>query len=100
MCLSICTTSGQLVGGRQSSLSWRSLLLFSVSLSQVSISIVVNQEWLRPWTCSTDSEISDIWVKWWASANAQDPNGRLGYWLGIYGAIGALALVCLIVSCW
>jgi hypothetical protein len=42
----------------------------------------------------------DIWVKWWATSNLTDPNGRLGYWLGIYSALGGLALVSLVVSCW
>ncbi|KAI9709499.1 MAG: hypothetical protein M1820_003259 [Bogoriella megaspora] len=42
----------------------------------------------------------NIWVKWWAQANATAPNENLGYWLGIYGLLGAVALICLIVSCW
>ncbi|OCL14026.1 putative multidrug resistance protein MDR [Glonium stellatum] len=42
----------------------------------------------------------NIWVKWWATANMKDPNGRLGYWLGVYVALGCTALLCLIVSCW
>lgn len=41
-----------------------------------------------------------IWVKWWAVSNAEDPNARLGYYLGIYGLLGALAMICLLVSCW
>lgn len=39
----------------------------------------------------------DIWVQWWSDA----PNGgadRLGYWLGIYAALGVLALV--VLSAW
>jgi ATP-binding cassette subfamily C (CFTR/MRP) protein 1 len=41
-----------------------------------------------------------IWVKWWATANTLDPNGRLGYYLGIYAVLGVLALVSLVISCW
>ena len=42
----------------------------------------------------------DIWVKWWAQANSDAPNQNLGYWLGIYGLLGAVALICLVLSCW
>ncbi|KAF4633015.1 hypothetical protein G7Y89_g5109 [Cudoniella acicularis] len=41
-----------------------------------------------------------IWVKWWATANSEVPNQRLGYYLGIYGLLGAGALLSLVVSCW
>jgi ATP-binding cassette subfamily C (CFTR/MRP) protein 1 len=41
-----------------------------------------------------------IWLNWWAAANSEHPNQRLGYYLGIYGMLGGLALVFLIVSCW
>jgi hypothetical protein len=41
-----------------------------------------------------------IWVKWWATSNAEAPNEKLGYYLGIYGLLGGLAMICLIVSCW
>ncbi|KAK4208910.1 hypothetical protein QBC37DRAFT_60766 [Rhypophila decipiens] len=42
----------------------------------------------------------NIWVQWWAAANERDPNGRLGYWLGVYAALGGAALVCLFLSCY
>ncbi|KAF2842938.1 hypothetical protein M501DRAFT_1005649 [Patellaria atrata CBS 101060] len=42
----------------------------------------------------------NIWLKWWATANAEDPNERLGYYLGIYGLLGGLAILSLVVSCW
>ncbi|KAI9691603.1 MAG: hypothetical protein M1822_007674 [Bathelium mastoideum] len=42
----------------------------------------------------------NIWVKWWAQANADAPNQNLGYWLGIYGFLGGIALICLVLSCW
>ncbi|KAH8602264.1 P-loop containing nucleoside triphosphate hydrolase protein [Bisporella sp. PMI_857] len=41
-----------------------------------------------------------IWVKWWAADNVLDPNGNLGYYLGIYAVLGIGALLCLICSCW
>ncbi|KAF2731990.1 ABC multidrug transporter-like protein [Polyplosphaeria fusca] len=41
-----------------------------------------------------------LWVKWWASFNAEYPNQRLGYYLGIYAMLGGLALIFLVVSCW
>lgn len=39
----------------------------------------------------------DIWVQWWSDAPAAGAN-RLGYWLGIYAALGVLALV--VLSAW
>ncbi|KAM7200841.1 hypothetical protein V8F20_005083 [Naviculisporaceae sp. PSN 640] len=42
----------------------------------------------------------NVWVQWWAAANETDPNGRLGYWLGVYAALGGAALVCLFLSCY
>ncbi|KAK4157426.1 ABC transporter [Chaetomidium leptoderma] len=41
-----------------------------------------------------------IWVQWWAAYNESDPNGRLGYWLGIYAMLGGIGIVCLFISCW
>lgn len=41
-----------------------------------------------------------IWLGWWAAANAEHPNQRLGYWLGIYAMLGVMGLVSLIISCW
>ena len=42
----------------------------------------------------------NIWVNWWAAANAIAPNANLGYWLGIYATLGGVALGGLMVSCW
>jgi ATP-binding cassette, subfamily C (CFTR/MRP), member 1 len=39
-------------------------------------------------------------VQWWAAANEAEPNSRLGYWLGVYAALGGIAIVCLFLSCW
>lgn len=41
-----------------------------------------------------------IWLNWWAAANEKEPFQRLGYYLGIYGMLGGLALLFLVVSCW
>ncbi|GAB1316857.1 hypothetical protein MFIFM68171_07067 [Madurella fahalii] len=41
-----------------------------------------------------------VWVQWWAASNETDPNGRLGYWLGIYAMLGSVAIICLFLSCW
>ena len=41
-----------------------------------------------------------IWVQWWSAANNDDPNGNLGYWLGIYGLLAAGALIALVGSVW
>lgn len=41
-----------------------------------------------------------IWLGWWAAANAKAPNQDLGYWLGIYALLGIAGLLSLIVSCW
>ncbi|KAK3903067.1 ABC transporter [Staphylotrichum tortipilum] len=41
-----------------------------------------------------------IWIQWWAAYNESDPNGRLGYWLGIYAMLGGVGIVCLFISCW
>ena len=41
-----------------------------------------------------------IWLGWWADANAIAPNQHLGYYLGIYALLGVAALASLIISCW
>lgn len=46
---------------------------------------------------SVSYKFSDIWVQWWSDASAANAN-RLGYWLGIYAALGVLALV--VLSAW
>ncbi|CAG8957988.1 hypothetical protein HYFRA_00000331 [Hymenoscyphus fraxineus] len=41
-----------------------------------------------------------IWVRWWAKDNALYPNAHMAYYLGIYGLLGGLSLICLIVAGW
>lgn len=41
-----------------------------------------------------------VWLGWWAAANAQRPNQKLGYYLGIYAMLGVMGLISLIISCW
>ena len=41
-----------------------------------------------------------IWVKWWAEANELHPNEKIGFYLGVYAALGVLAIISLILACW
>ena len=41
-----------------------------------------------------------VWLGWWAAANARHPNQNLGYYLGIYAMLGVMGLISLIISCW
>ncbi|KAL8695796.1 MAG: hypothetical protein Q9224_003154, partial [Gallowayella concinna] len=41
-----------------------------------------------------------IWLGWWAAANAKNPNHDLGYWLGIYALLGVVGLTSVVLSCW
>ena len=44
-------------------------------------------------------KFSDIWIQWWSNAvDANDTSRSLGYWLGVYGGLGVLALV--ILAAW
>lgn len=40
------------------------------------------------------------WVKEWASFNKDHPNEKLGLYLGVYGSLGVIALLFLVISCW
>lgn len=44
------------------------------------------------------SILSAVWLQWWVVSNAQDPNNRVGYWLGVYGGLAALALVTNVIA--
>lgn len=41
-----------------------------------------------------------VWLGWWAAANAMHPKEKVGYYLGIYAMLGVMGLISLIVSCW
>ncbi|KAF4311832.1 Metal resistance protein YCF1-like protein 2 [Botryosphaeria dothidea] len=41
-----------------------------------------------------------IWLKWWAEANAREPNADLGKWLGVYAALGVGAVAAVFVGTW
>ncbi|KAJ8216260.1 hypothetical protein LV164_001134 [Aspergillus fumigatus] len=45
------------------------------------------------------TDMTDIWVKWWAISNEEDPDGRTGYYLGIYAMLGAVGMLSLIIGC-
>ena len=66
------------------SVGWVSVLIFVVAVSAYVFCISFPQ----------------IWLAWWAYANVERPNERLGYWLGIYALLGVLGLASLVVSCW
>ncbi|POS71828.1 canalicular multispecific organic anion transporter 1 [Diaporthe helianthi] len=63
----------------------------SVGLIHTTIFLVGAMAW------SVSFKFPDIWVQWWSDA----PNSgadRLGYWLGIYAALGCIALI--VLSAW
>ncbi|KID73703.1 ABC transporter, partial [Metarhizium brunneum ARSEF 3297] len=41
-----------------------------------------------------------IWLQWWTDYNAKHPNENIGYWLGIYFGLAALAVVGCMGSDW
>ncbi|KAL3419086.1 ABC multidrug transporter [Phlyctema vagabunda] len=41
-----------------------------------------------------------LWLKWWSSANVEKPNQDLGQYLGVYVALGFLAVLCIAIACW
>ncbi|KAI8627665.1 multidrug resistance-like protein [Xylariaceae sp. FL1651] len=40
------------------------------------------------------STFPTVWLKWWADANAEEPNHRIGYYLGVYASLQTLAVTC------
>ncbi|KAF4592615.1 ABC transporter [Ophiocordyceps camponoti-floridani] len=41
-----------------------------------------------------------VWLQWWTNANAEHPNERIGYWLGVYGVLAACTLIgCVLADC-
>ncbi|KAG8427479.1 hypothetical protein J3459_006657 [Metarhizium acridum] len=41
-----------------------------------------------------------VWIQWWTNSNAEHPNERTGYWLGVYGALAALTILgCALADC-
>lgn len=41
-----------------------------------------------------------VWLQWWVDANEQNPNARIGYWLGVFAGLACLAIVANIVGDW
>ncbi|KAK8064708.1 hypothetical protein PG994_007346 [Apiospora phragmitis] len=41
-----------------------------------------------------------IWLQWWTDANAKYPNENIGYWLGVYLGLAALAVISCMASDW
>ncbi|KAH7122775.1 P-loop containing nucleoside triphosphate hydrolase protein [Dendryphion nanum] len=42
----------------------------------------------------------NVWVKWWASHNQENPGTKIGYYLGMYAFLALLGLGALVVACW
>lgn len=42
----------------------------------------------------------NVWLKWWAQANAKAPNTNLDKWLGVYAAIGVISIIALFFGVW
>ncbi|OBT89053.1 hypothetical protein VE02_02018 [Pseudogymnoascus sp. 03VT05] len=34
-----------------------------------------------------------VWLQWWVNANADHPNERVGYWLGVFGALAVVTIL-------
>ncbi|KAL9602458.1 MAG: hypothetical protein Q9179_002540 [Wetmoreana sp. 5 TL-2023] len=66
------------------SVGWLAVIIFVVAISAYVFCISFPQ----------------IWLGWWAAANAKAPNQDLGYWLGIYALLGVAGLASLVISCW
>jgi ABC-type multidrug transport system fused ATPase/permease subunit len=96
---STCTISELLDGYPHSSLWSLSQLSFFAYHSQVCRTIITVLPLVLIPTMYTNTSLA-IWVKWWAASNILDPNGKLGYYLGIYAVLGACALISLVISCW
>lgn len=40
------------------------------------------------------SAFPTVWLNWWANANAEEPNQRIGYYLGVYACLQVMAVIC------
>ncbi|OAA36246.1 ABC transporter, transmembrane domain, type 1 [Metarhizium rileyi] len=60
--------------------------------------IGVNVFFMLNWTVTT--ELSSIWIKWWSEANEKQPNEKVGMYLGVYAALGVLAIVGACMAAW
>lgn len=41
-----------------------------------------------------------IWLQWWTDFNVKHPNENVGYWLGVYFGLAALAVLGCMGSDW
>ncbi len=37
--------------------------------------------------------LAAVWLQWWTQANEDHPNEDIGYWLGVYVALGMVTLL-------
>ncbi|KAK1754461.1 P-loop containing nucleoside triphosphate hydrolase protein [Echria macrotheca] len=42
---------------------------------------------------------TQVWAQWWATYNTEHPNDRIGYYWGVYAALGTAAVICLAGTC-
>ncbi|PWY93092.1 multidrug resistance-associated protein [Aspergillus sclerotioniger CBS 115572] len=43
---------------------------------------------------------STLWIEWWSESNARDPNGQVGFYLGLYTVFAVLNASGLAVACY
>ncbi|KAI6762485.1 hypothetical protein HG530_008465 [Fusarium avenaceum] len=46
------------------------------------------------------TEFPTIWLKWWAEANARQPNQNVGMYMGVFAAVGTLGVLVTGLACW
>ncbi|KAM0240790.1 hypothetical protein ACHAP5_007825 [Fusarium lateritium] len=46
------------------------------------------------------TEFPTIWLKWWAEANARQPNQNVGMYMGVFAAVGVLGVLVTGLACW
>ncbi|KAM0437028.1 hypothetical protein ACHAQK_007506 [Fusarium lateritium] len=46
------------------------------------------------------TEFPTIWLKWWAEANARQPNQNVGMYMGVFATVGILGVLVTGLACW
>jgi ATP-binding cassette, subfamily C (CFTR/MRP), member 1 len=52
---------------------------------------MVVKDWIR---LELMRALQAVWLSWWTESNAEEPNQRIGYYLGVYAALQVLAVIC------
>lgn len=55
---------------------------------------------VREWPNINLISLEAVWLQWWVNSNADEPNNRIGYWLGVYASLACVAIMANIVSDW